>query len=76
MRSVFGLFGYIGRWPGMVYPPHPRVNFVDHIFLKAYYLDSILQHESYLVMGSLPSNTLLHSLPLQKVKFHKKLLNL
>ena len=63
----------IGRWPAMVYlPPHPppptrRGNFVDHVFLIAYYLASILQHVSPLAIGALPSNSLLHSLPLQKL---------
>ena len=47
--------------------PAARGNFVDHVFLKAYYLASILQHVSYLAMGALPSNNLLHSLPLQTV---------
>ena len=37
-------------------PPPPRGNFVDHVFLIAYYLASILQHASPLAMGALPSN--------------------
>ena len=53
----------------MIYLPQPpsNGNFVDHVFLKAYYLPSILQHVSHLAMGALSSNSLLYSLPLQKV---------
>ena len=47
--------------------PSPRGNFVDHVFLIAYYLASILQHVSTLAMGALPSNSLLHLLSLQKL---------
>ena len=54
-------------WSAMVYLPYPQGNFVDHFFLKAYYLASILQHVSHLAMGPFPSISLLHSLALQKV---------
>ena len=40
---------------------------VDHVFLKTYYLTSISQHVSHLAIEALPSNSLLHSLLIQKV---------
>ena len=43
--------------------PPPRVNFVDHIFLKAQCLARILQHVSPLAMAVLSCNSLLHTLP-------------
>ena len=56
-------------WPLASYglPPSPERNFVDHIFLKAYHIASILQHVSHLAMWVLLSNSLLHSLPLHNV---------
>ena len=42
-------------------------NLVDHVFLKADCIASILKHVSHLAMGALPSNSLLHLLPLQNV---------
>ena len=42
----------------MVYLP-PRGSFVDHDFLKAYCLRSILQHVSPLAAGALGGNSLL-----------------
>ena len=40
-------------------PPPPRGSFVDHDFLKAYCLRSILQHVSPLAVGALGGNSLL-----------------
>ena len=50
-------------------PPHAGGGggVVDHLLFILYYLVSIFQHVSHLVMGALPSNSLLHSLPLQKL---------
>ena len=50
-------------------PPHPPTPPKGEFcfFFIAYYLASILQHVSPLAMGALPSNSLLHSLPLQKL---------
>ena len=44
---------FICRWTAMVYLPQ-RGNFVDQVFLIAYYFASILQHVSHLAMGALP----------------------
>ena len=55
--------GWVGHWLDMVYPPPPRRNFVDHIFLKAQCLARILQHVSPLTMAALSCNSLLHTLP-------------
>ena len=43
--------------------PPPRGNFVDHIFLEAQCLASILQHVSPLTMAALSCNILLYTLP-------------
>ena len=48
----------VGHEPDMVYLP-PRGSFVDHDFLKAYCLRSILQHVSPLAVGALGGNSLL-----------------
>ena len=53
----------IGHWLDMVYPPPPRGNFVDHIFLEAQCLARILQHVSSLTMAALSCNSLLYTLP-------------
>ena len=68
-KDVIWIPHLLGHWPAMVYlpPPSPRGNFVDHVFLKTYYLESILQHVSHLAIEALPSISLLHSLPLQNV---------
>ena len=42
-------------------------DFVVDVFLKAYCLANILQHVSPLAIGELPSNSLLHFLPLKNV---------
>ena len=47
----------IGHWLDMVYLP-PRGNFVDHIFLEAQCLASILHHVSPLTMVALSFNSL------------------
>ena len=49
----------VGHEPDMVYLPPPRGSFVDHNFLKAYCLRSILQHVSPLAVGALGGNSLL-----------------
>ena len=56
----FILFSFlpIGHEPNMVYLP-PRGSFVDHNFLKAQCLRSILQHVSPLAVGALRCNSLL-----------------
>ena len=48
----------LGHEPDMVYLP-PRGSFVDHVFLKAQCLRSILQHVSPLAVGALGCNSLL-----------------
>ena len=48
--------GHLGHEPDMVYP---RGSFVDHDFLKAQCLRSILQHVSPLAVGALCCNSLL-----------------
>ena len=55
-----------GRWPAMVYLS-PKENFVDHVFLKAYYLACILQHVSYLSMGALPSTACYIRYPTKRI---------
>ena len=40
-----------------------KYDFVDHIFLEAQCLASILQHVSPLTMAELSCNSLLHTLP-------------
>ena len=53
----------LGHWLDMVNLPPTRGNFVDHIFLEAQCLASILQHVSPLTMAALSCNSLLHTLP-------------
>ena len=55
-KSIIGPI--LGHEPDMVYLP-PRGGFVDHDFLKAYCLRSILQHVSPLAVGALRGNSLL-----------------
>ena len=65
-RFIQPILILLGHWLDMVYlptPPHPRGNFVDHIFLEAQYLARILQHVSPLTMAALICNSLLHTLP-------------
>ena len=56
--SLDGDYVLLGHEPDMVYLP-PRGSFVDHDFLKAYCLRSILQHVSPLAVGALGGNSLL-----------------
>ena len=49
----------IGHGPEMVYLLPPGGSFVDHDFLKAQCLRSILQHVSPLAVGALRCNNLL-----------------
>ena len=50
--------------------PPPRGNFVDYDFLEASCLAGFLQHVSPLAMEALPSNSPLHMLPIQRLKFN------
>ena len=52
--------------------PPPEGNFVDHDFREASCLASSLQHVSPLAMEALPSNSLLHMLPIQRDRFNIK----
>ena len=61
--NLLQIIALIGHWLGMVYLPHPRGNFVDHIFLEAQCLARILKHVSPLTMAALSCNSLLHTLP-------------
>ena len=53
-------------------PPPPNGDFVDHDFLEASCLASVLQHVGPLAMEALPSNIPLHMLPIQRHKFNIK----
>ena len=59
MEGRLSLGKGLGHEPDMVYLPPPRGSFVDHDFLKAQCLRSILQHVSPLAVGALCCNSLL-----------------